>query len=402
MKNLMESWRQFVNLHEAINPATIKKIQDAISSAGGESYIVGGAVRDSLMPDVPESKDVDFIVTGLPLPEIEQVLSPLGKVQQVGAAFGVVIANIDGEDFDIAIPRTGEEKTGEGHADFKVTTDHNAPVEADLQRRDFTINAMAKDSSGKIIDLYGGEEDIKNKIIRTVGDPMDRFREDPLRMLRALQFATRFGFTIEQDTADAIKQLADQFKTISEERILGEFKKAWTKGKRDTALFIKLLDELGVGEALFGSDFQPKSVKVVGGTEELLNGNFVAFFLLGGDAEALKPSKDMMTHLMLARETLKGEQEVWEFAGKHRDKLPLVAQVLQGFDKGAAEKVEQAMSLPLNANELAVGGRELMSLGLKGPQIGVAQKEIMKAIHSGSVENTAKDIESFLQTALNK
>ena len=400
MKLLMEQWRKFVDLHEAVNPATIKKIQGAIKQAGGESYITGGAVRDTLIPDMPESKDVDFIVTGLPLDKIVQVLSPLGKVSQVGKAFGVVIANIDGEDFDIAIPRTGEKKTGEKHTDFEVTTDPNAPIESDLQRRDFTMNAMAKDSEGNVVDLYGGQEDIKNKIIRAVGEPEQRFREDPLRMLRALQFAVRFGFTIEPKTAGAIKKLAGEFKTISAERILGEFKKAWTKGKRDSGQFIKLLEELGVGETLFGADFQPKAAPVSGEVDALVNGNFIAFFLLGGDPAPLKPSNDMMKHLELAKAALRGEQDVWEYGGKDKDKLPLVAQVLKSFDKESAAKVEKALTLPMSPKELVIGGKELMSLGLEGPQIGQAQQEIMRAIHSGEIQNEPEDIEAFLRSKM--
>jgi tRNA nucleotidyltransferase/poly(A) polymerase len=394
----MENWRRFVELHESANPATIKKIQAAITQTGGESYITGGAVRDSLMPDVPESKDVDFIVTGIPLDKIAQVLAPLGKVNQVGKSFGVVIANIDGEDFDIAIPRTGETKTGEGHGDFDVTTDPNASVESDLQRRDFTMNAMAKDSEGNIVDLYGGQEDIKNKIIRAVGDPTERFSEDPLRMLRALQFAVRFDFTIEPKTADAIKKLSEKIKTSSAERVLGEFKKAWTKGKRDSAQFINLLQELGVGETLFGPDFQPRPAEISGDGEQLVNGNFVAFFLLGGDPSSLKPSNDMMKHLEIAQTALSSEKAVWEYAGKDKDKLPLIAQVLKSFDKEAAAGVEKALSLPMTPKELAVGGKELMSLGLKGPQIGQAQQEILRAIHSGEIQNEPEDIETLLRS----
>ena len=86
---------------------------------------------------------------------------PLGKVNQVGKAFGVVTGMIDGEEFDFAIPRTAEEKTGEKHTDFDVTTDPNAPIEADLGRRDFTINALAKASAGNIIDMFGGQEDLR-------------------------------------------------------------------------------------------------------------------------------------------------------------------------------------------------------------------------------------------------
>ena len=400
MKLIMESFRRYCKLYESANPETIKKIQDAISQAGGESYITGGAVRDALMPDVPESKDVDFIVTGLPLDKIAQVLSPMGKVNQVGASFGVVIANIDGEDFDIAIPRTGETKTGEGHGDFDVTTDHTAPVESDLQRRDFTMNAMAKDSEGNLVDQFGGQEDIKNKIIRAVGDPNERFAEDPLRMLRALQFAVRFEFEIEPKTAEAIKKLSSQFKSISEERILGEFKKAWTKGKRNSEHFIKLLAELGVGETLFGPEFQPKPVQLEGDPETLTNGNFVAFFLQGGDPSALKPSNDMQKHLQLAQAALSGEKDVWQFGGKDKDKLPLVAQVLKSFDREAAAKIDKALTLPMTPKELVIGGKDLMSLGLKGPQIGQAQQEIMQAIHSGEIHNDPEDIENFLRSKL--
>ena len=324
----------------------------------------------------------------------------MGKVNQVGASFGVVIANIDGEDFDIAIPRAGETKTGDGHGDFEVQLDHTAPVESDLERRDFTMNAMAKDSDGNIVDLFGGQEDIKNKVIRAVGEPMERFTEDPLRMLRALQFAVRFEFEIEPKTAEAIKKLSEKFKTISEERILGEFKKAWTKGKRNSAHFIKLLSELGVGETLFGPEFQPKAIPLGDDPEALINGNFVAFFLQGGDPSALKPYNDMMKHLELAQSALSGEQQVWQFGGKHKDKLPLVAQVLKSFDREAAAKIDKALTLPMTPKELVIGGKDLMSLGLKGPQIGQAQQEIMQAVHSGEIQNDPEEIEQFLRSKL--
>jgi len=397
MKLLLENWRKFVALHEAVNPATIKKIQNVIKRAGGVSYITGGAVRDSLIPGMPESKDVDFIVTGLPLDKIAKVLSPLGKVDQVGAAFGVVIANIDGDDFDVAIPRTGETKTGEKHTEFDVTTDYTAPVESDLERRDFTMNAMAKDSEGNIIDLFGGKEDIESKIIRAVGDPEERFKEDPLRMLRALQFAVRFGFTIEPKTAKAIKKLAGEFKTISGERILGEFKKAWTKGKRDAAQFIKLLKELGIGDTLFGGDFEPQPIKIDGDINDLVNGNFVSFFLSGGDPSVLKPTNDMKKHLALAKAAMSGKQEAWEYGGRDKDKLPLVARILKSFDKEVATKIEKALMFPMTPKELAIDGRELMSLGLKGPQIGQTQQEILRAIHDEEIKNEPEDIEGFLQ-----
>ena len=212
MKLLLENWRKYNTpvLFEAINPETIEKIESALIGAGAESYIVGGAVRDELLPNTPSSKDIDFLVRNLELNQIANTLSHLGKVKEVGQAFGVVTATIDGEEFDFAIPRTAETKTGEKHTEFDVVTDPKAPIEADLGRRDFTINALAKDSNGNIIDLFGGQEDLQNRIIRAVGDPNERFKEDPLRMLRAIQFATRFDFDIEQNTAKAIQKNIDK------------------------------------------------------------------------------------------------------------------------------------------------------------------------------------------------
>ena len=162
MKLLFENWREYKTsmLSEIVDPATIDKIETALIRAGGESYIVGGAVRDELLPDTPSSKDIDFLVRNLELHQIVNALSHLGKVKEVGQAFGVVTATIDGEEFDFAIPRTAETKTGEKHTEFDVETDPNAPIEADLGRRDFTINALAKDAEGNIIDLFGGQEDL--------------------------------------------------------------------------------------------------------------------------------------------------------------------------------------------------------------------------------------------------
>ena len=219
-------------------------------------------------------------------------------------------------------------------------------------------------------------------------------------MLRALQFAVRFEFEIEPKTAEAIKKLSSHFKTIAEERILGEFKKAWTKGKRNSEHFIKLLAELGVGETLFGPDFQPKAVPLDGDPETLTNGNFVAFFLQGGDPSALKPHNDMLKHLQLAQDALSGEKEVWQFGGKDKDKLPLVAKVLKSFNEEASARIEKALALPMTPKELPVGGKDFMQMGLKGPQIGQAQQEIMRAIHAGEIQNEPEEIEQFLRSKL--
>src|SRR5690606_8675300 len=132
------------------------------------------------------------------------------------------------EDIDIAIPRT-ERATGEGgHKGFEVSSDHNLPIEKDLERRDFTINAIAKDINGNVIDPFGGQRDLKEKIIRVVNP--QAFSDDPLRMLRAVQFAARFGFPIEPKTEQLIKANAHRIREIAAERILIELEKIVKKG----------------------------------------------------------------------------------------------------------------------------------------------------------------------------
>jgi len=396
MKRLMENWRKYnaSMLFEAVNPKTIDNIESAIRRVGGESYIVGGAVRDELLPDTPPSKDIDFLIRNLELHQIVSALSHLGKVQQVGQAFGVVTATIDNEDFDFAIPRVAELKTGEKHNEFDVETDPKATLESDLGRRDFTINALAKDSDGKIIDMFGGREDLQNRIIRAVGDPNDRFQEDPLRMLRAIQFAVRFDFDIEHNTAAAIQKNIDKLDSVSGERVLLEFKKAWTKGTANSTRFIKLLYETGIGEALFGSAFRPEHII----TKDPIIGNFVAFFLNGGNYKKLKPTNEMVQYLKLVQTASKSDSLVHEYAGNHRDKLPLIADMLKqlGYENKAS-KIKDALELPLNAKELEINGRDLMKMGFHGRQIGEILQNLLKAIHERKVENNYDDLVAYVQ-----
>lgn len=397
MKLLFENWREFVQINEAINPITIKKIESSISQAGGESYIVGGAVRDELMPDTPPSKDVDFLIRGLTLKNIADALAPLGKVSEVGQAFGVVTATIDGEEFDFAIPRTSETKTGDKHTDFEVVTDPSASVESDLGRRDFTINAIAKDSGGRIIDLFGGLEDLQNKVIRAVGDPDSRFKEDPLRMLRAIQFAARFGFTIEAETLKAIRKNINLVKSVAGERVLLELRKAWTKGSHNTDVLVNLLDQTGMGSIIFGQDFSPYSIEVSGNNKDKVIGNFIAFFLKGGNYEVMRPTREMVQYLNIAKQAALGDKKVYEYASGQRDKLSLIANVLDSVGLSRqSQEINNSLNLPISVRELDINGKQMMDLGLKGQQIGSAFKKVLSAIYDGYIQNDYEEIRKFL------
>lgn len=175
-----------------------------------EAFVVGGIVRDAALGR--EAKDFDFIVRGVPIPALEAFLRGRGRVDLVGRNFGVFKFiprgwADDAEPIDIALPRTEHAEGTGGYRDVAVQSDPKLTVEDDLARRDFTMNAMAWDVRKHVlVDPFGGRGDLAASIIRTVGNPHDRFTEDRSRMLRALRFAAQLGFTVDADTLAAIRE----------------------------------------------------------------------------------------------------------------------------------------------------------------------------------------------------
>lgn len=227
-----------------LNPEVISAITDR-----GKLYEVGGTVRDSLIAGKPASKDADFLVTGIPYQELSSILSEHGRVDLVGRSFGVIKftpyprGTEPLQTFDFVLPRK-ELSTGAGHRDFEVDFDHTLSVEEDLERRDFTINAIARDiGTGTIVDPLGGRDDIDAGLIRCTFPKS--FEEDPLRMLRAVQFAARFKFEIEPDTYKAIKKNIKLIETITPERINEELNKLLEKADQPSIGF-KLMQKVGL------------------------------------------------------------------------------------------------------------------------------------------------------------
>lgn len=192
--------------------------------SGMEFYLVGGAVRDSLMGIEP--KDYDFVVVG------EDEGSMVKRdFMPIMAEFPIFL---DDNDNEWALART-EEKTGEGYKGFEVYSDPDVTLEEDLERRDFTINAMAYNPhSESVIDPYNGKKDIERETIRHVSDA---FAEDPLRVLRACEFASRFDFIIAEETVELCKEIAPELETIPGERIGMEVHKAM-KNKHPSKFWI--------------------------------------------------------------------------------------------------------------------------------------------------------------------
>ncbi|MDD4027036.1 MAG: HD domain-containing protein [Candidatus Shapirobacteria bacterium] len=194
-------------------PIKVDKLINKFRENKAEIYIVGGAVRDLILKR--EVKDWDF-TTNLKPEEIQKIFP---KNSFYNNKFGT-ISIVDGDDiFEVTTFRTDV-----GYSDFRHPDEikWGETLTEDLERRDFTINAIALDWDKKIIDLYGGQNDLDNKIIRAVGDPDKRFKEDALRMMRAIRIASQIGFLIEEKTFESIQKNANLIKKIAGERIRDE------------------------------------------------------------------------------------------------------------------------------------------------------------------------------------
>lgn len=202
--------------------AKINRIDRLLRAAGAsEIFFVGGFVRDLIL-GIP-SKDLDLEIYGLTYQQILDALRPCFRVDQVGQSFSVI--KVENE-IDLAIPRR-ERKIGTGHKAFEVVPDSSMTFREAAARRDFTINAIGMRLDGTFCDPYDGLGDLKRGILRA---PTEAFCEDPLRVLRGMQFAARFGFRMESRTVDFCRRVRSEFGTLSAERLYSEWEKWALKG----------------------------------------------------------------------------------------------------------------------------------------------------------------------------
>ncbi len=374
--------------------------KEEIQQLGGKIFSVGGAVRDEFLGK--ESKDLDVLITGVPMDKLEQILSKYGRVDAVGKSFGILKFKPKGatEEIDIAIPRT-EKPSGEGgHKGFDVTSDHALPIEKDLERRDFTINAIAKDIDGNIVDPYGGQKDLQNKTIRVVNP--EAFSDDPLRMLRAVQFASRFGFKIEPETMKMIQNTAGRIREIPAERILTEFDKIVKKGDKFTGAF--LLKQTGLLKNIFGKDAGLlmgqniwENAKTMGEFVWLLSHNLVPnpaeFYKnkLRGDIDTYKEIKALQMAFDSGEATNMVEARAVASNMYALSPQTLQSQIIPNVIKTAAQELLTG-KYPKGLGELAVNGNDLMQLGLEGKAIGDMLKSMLLKVYSGKIRNNREDL----------
>lgn len=219
-------------------PSVLQKMNEIFEENGFKAYLVGGAVRDTLLGK--EAHDLDVTTNARP----EEVSKIFHKVIPTGIAHGTVTVHFMKKEIEVTTFRTESDYSDGRHPD-KV--EYTGNIEEDLSRRDFTINAIAADlKDGKLVDPFNGKSDIKKRIIRTVGLPEDRFSEDGLRPIRALRFSAQLNFKIEENTLNAISkpEILKKTQAVSVERFRDELMKLLKAEKPSVSL--KLMEESGI------------------------------------------------------------------------------------------------------------------------------------------------------------
>ena len=382
----MKAFRNFLN-EEALDKALSPDVRSAIIDKGGKIYQIGGVVRDEMLGKV--SKDLDLLVVGIDIKELGKIIEPFGKVNLVGKSFGVLKFKPEGssEEIDISVPRIDEKSTGKGHKDFEIKLGKGISLEQDQLRRDFWMNAMSKDiETGEVHDMGGrGKLDIENRVVRMINP--QAFQDDPLRMLRAVQFAARFNFKIEPKTYKEIKNNAKLIKTVSAERFHEEFVKMFTKSTKPS-YGIKLMIELGLMKFLF-----PQVRKVSGLVDKIPKANFPAFLAVmlkdlgsqagkaaqkvmrvsNNDAESIDEIVRVMTNKKI-QPSSKNEFAVVKWVENLNsyviDSIDGYLQTVKSQTIANLFRDMKRKGKPTNRKELVVDGRDIIGIGIKGPKVG--------------------------------
>jgi hypothetical protein len=381
-----------------------------LAEAGHEAYFAGGCVRDQIMGDEPT--DYDVATSARP----EEVAGIFRKAQRVGESFGVMLVRHHGHSIQVATFRTEGVYSDGRHPDSVSFSD----AEHDAQRRDFTINGLFEDplDNNRIIDHVGGRADLKARVIRAIGEPQARLREDALRMLRAVRFAARFEFEIEADTAEAIRACAGDLRGVSRERIGQEVK--WMLSHPNRGLAAWQLQYLGLDGAVLqepGVTVAPRRLGRL--PADATYPAALAAWLLDRDvetpdlvdhargwAEAMLLSnadRDALYRVLEIHRTLTGSWPQLGVAGQKRlatrPEFDQALMILQTSDAQAFVDVRRHV-LALAETDLAppplIDGEDLIELGLTpGPIF----KRVLDAVYDAQLEGGLGDKAEALRLA---
>lgn len=375
-----------------------------LEDAGFEAYFVGGSVRDVLLHR--HVHDVDITTSAYP----EEVKELFDKSIDTGIKHGTVTVLYGGESYEITTFRTES-----GYQDFRrpdhVTFVQN--LDEDLKRRDFTINALAMDMHGDIVDLFNGIEDLKNHIIRAVGNPEKRFHEDALRMMRAVRFMSQLEFKLEEKTEQAIKDNHELLKKISVERIreefvkmgLGPFSRQAFQIFLDTQLSEDVPDFAGKKDLLqvypqlkFSPTMEASLWAVIIILLKVSNENIGKFMRDWKNSNAMTEKVEQIIKMFdLIADHVPTDYELFEAGEDIIINTIDVANIL-GQPVSSEALVDRYLALPIKTpSELAVDGRFLIKRGMRpGAQLGRTLNQIRKKVVACEIENSEEAIEQYL------
>lgn len=374
-----------------------KQVIRQLEQAGFEAVFVGGAVRDALLGR--PGNDVDVATSALP----EEVKTVFVKTVDVGIEHGTVLVLDAGEPIEVTTYRTDGEYADHRRPDGVIFV---RSLEEDLKRRDFTMNAIAMDAEERIIDLYGGREDIENKIIRAVGEPSERFAEDALRMLRAVRFSAQLGFSIEPSTLAAVKEHAHEIAFVACERIAAELEKIWLSPTPQIG--INAIVESSLANHLPGNIATHQEKWVSFQAEQAVVG-WAYLSFLNDDCEKIVQSyrlsnkyKAFIQNVLTAGKKL---QQGWQPIDYFNYDLEVLETAYDfavwNGDVLSIQKEQIAKtkaSLPIQTNqELAVNGHDFMQWhgGKGGPWLKKAMAQVLEAVISGKIQNNNQQIRDW-------
>ncbi len=384
-------------------------VLEKIEAAGFEAYFVGGSVRDFVLGK--EVADVDIATSATPQ-EIKRIFS---KTVDVGIEHGTVVVLWEKNTYEITTFRSESE-----YVDFRRPSEVTfiRSLEEDLKRRDFTMNSIAMDKKGVLIDPFRGREAIQNKVIATVGSASERFHEDALRMMRAVRFVSQLSFTIEENTYRALGENAPLLAKIAVERKTAEFEKLLQGANRMPAL--KTLIDTGLYQYLPGlGDKKAQLRKLLNLQLEplsLVEMWTLLLYVLGiKEAEAevflklwklpvkkMKAVKGVLTWLQSRSQTQWTLESLYEAKLVQAESAERLFNIVnqQSLLQGLAQLKEQYDTLVINdRQELAVGGYDLMEWEGKRGGLWVKEKLILieKAVLNGEVLNNKEMIREWLK-----
>lgn len=387
------------NTHKAFAiPSYIRLFSRLLKERGHTAYLVGGCVRDMLLGETP--KDYDMTTSALP-EEICAAFEGSYTVIKTGLKHGTVTVLYEKEPVEITTYRVDGTYSDARRPDSVRFTDR---VEEDLSRRDFTVNAMAFDPETGLLDLFGGREDLQNKVLRCVGRAETRFTEDALRMLRALRFSARLDFDIDEEAAKAIHFLKERLGFVSAERIASEMRKCFESAHpaRLEKLLCDYTDVLDVimpeGAAsltaadcrdmaliAYGSDTRLAYLAFCTGTSASLGGYWKLSAALSRFIEgfgAAFPEVSAVTDRIAAR----------RFA--HRFGFPVSEAAAAAYWDITGIAVPFSLTGTVKSegdcvtlDALAVNGKDLKALGFNGPAVGEALAFLLESVMADAVMN---------------